>query len=56
MGSSGFSSDAPIFNRNDLREKIEHGSLVLPPPEPLGKGGSDLYYFLLGDDAFAPMP
>ena len=44
-----------IFNRNDLRE-IEDGSLWLLVPEPLGGGGPDLHYFLLGDDTFALMP
>ena len=33
-GSSGSSSDAQIFNRGDLREKIEDGSL-----NPKGMGG-----------------
>ena len=40
-----------IFNRSHLGEKID-GSLGLPAPEPLGEGGLDLHYFLLGDDAF----
>ena len=55
-GSSGSCSDAQIFNRSLLREKIKDGSLGLPAPEPLGEGGPDLRYFLLGDDAFALMP
>ena len=55
-GASGSSSDAQIFNRNKLKRRIENGTLGLPPPEPLGPGGPDLYYFLLGDDAFALMP
>ena len=55
-GSSGSSSDAQIFNRSDLREKIKDGTLGLPPSEPMGEGGPDLHYFLLGDDAFALMP
>ena len=56
VGSSGSSSDAQIFNRSNFRENIEDGSLELPAPEPLGEGGPDLHYFLLGDDAFALMP
>ena len=54
-GSSGSSSDAQIFNRSKLKRRIENGTLGLPPPEPLGPGGPDLHYFLLGDDAFALM-
>ena len=51
MGASGSSSDAQIVNHSKLKR-----TLGLPPPEPLGPGGPDLHYFLLGDDAFAPMP
>ena len=49
VGSSGSSSDAQIFNRSDLKEKIEDGTMVLPAPEPLGEGGRDLHYFFLGE-------
>ena len=55
-GASGSSSDAQIFNRSKLTRRIENRTLGLPPPEPLGPGGPDLHYFLLGDDAFALMP
>ena len=53
VGASGSSSDAQIFNGSKLRRKID--TLGLPPPEPLGPGGPNLHYFLLGDDAFALM-
>ena len=53
VGSSGSSSDAQIFNKSDLREKIVDGTLGLPAPEPLGEGGPNLHYFFLGDDSFA---
>ena len=56
VGSSGSSSDAHIFNRSKLKRRIKNGNLGLPPPEPLGPGGSDLHYFLLGDYTFALMP
>ena len=39
MGSSGSSSHAQIFNRRDLREKFENGTLGLPPPELLNYWG-----------------
>ena len=55
-GSSGSCSDAEIFNRSELRKKIEDGTLGLPTPETLGERGLDLYYFLLGDDTIALMP
>ena len=55
-GASGSSSDAKILNCSKLKRRIENGTLGLPPPEPLGPGGPDLHYFLLGDDAFALMP
>ena len=53
--ASGSSSDAEIFNRSKLK-RIENGTFGLPPPEPLGPGGPDLHYFLLGDNTFALMP
>ena len=53
VGSSGSSSDAQIFNRNDLREKIEGGSSGLMPPQPMGERGLNLHYFFLGDNIFA---
>ena len=28
----------------------------LSPPEPLGEGGQELHYFLLGDNVFTLMP
>ena len=44
IGSSGSSSDAQIFNRSKLKRGIENGTLGIPPPEPLGPGGTDLHY------------
>ena len=55
-GASGSSCDAQIFNGSKLKRRIENGTLGLPPSEPLGPGGPDLHYFMLGDDAFALMP
>ena len=54
-GSSGSSSDAQIFNRSDLREKIKEGILWLVVSEPLREGGPDLHFFVMRDDAFASM-
>ena len=53
---SGSCSDAEIFNRSNLTEKIKDDSLGLLPPEPLVEGGPNLHYFLLGDNAFALIP
>ena len=56
VGASGSSSDAQIFNRSKLKRRIENGTLALPPPEPMGPGGPDLHYFLLGVDTSCLMP
>ena len=37
------------FLTKGLREKIQYGTLGLPPLELLGEGGPDLHSFLLGD-------
>ena len=39
-----------MFNSSTLNEKIEDGTLGIPTPELLWEGGTDLYYFWLGDD------
>ena len=44
------------FNISDFWKKIKVGNLGLLAPEPLGEGGLDLYYILLGDEVFALMP
>ena len=54
--SSDSCSDAQIFNRSLLREKMKDSSLGLPPPEPLGEGGPDLHCFLVGDAPFPLCP
>ena len=54
--SSGSSSEAQIFNCSKFREKIEDGTLGLPPPETLGEVGPGLHYFWQGDDAIVLMP
>ena len=55
-GASGSSSNVQTSNHSKLKRRNEDGTLELPPSEPLGPGGLDLHYFLLGDDAFALMP
>ena len=42
-GASGSSYDAKIFTRRKLKRRIENGTLGLPPPEPLGPGGGQIY-------------
>ena len=56
VGASGSSFDAQIFNSSKRSRKIQNGTLGLPPPEPMGPGGPDLHYFLLGDNVFDLMP
>ena len=48
VGSSGSSSDAQIFNRTNLREKIKDGIFGLPPPEPLWEELAKFALFLAG--------
>ena len=45
--SSGSASDAQIFNRVDLREKIEDVTLGFTAPDPLGEGGPDLNFAVM---------
>ena len=47
------SSDTQIFNCCKLKKEIENGTMRVPLPEPFDHGWPPLYYFVLGDDAFA---
>ena len=46
VGSNEYSSDAQIFNRSNLTEKIKDCTLGLPPPKPLGEEGQNLHYLM----------
>ena len=48
VGSSRSLSEAQIFNRSDLREKIKDATLGLPVPEPLEEGRARFPLFLPG--------
>lgn len=52
VGHPGSCSDAGIFNRSPLKQKLEAGTLGLPPPEPLPHDDRRIPYFFVGDDAF----
>ena len=41
--ASGSPSDAQIFNHSKLNSRIENRTLGLPPPEPLGPWGGQIY-------------
>ena len=49
--AAGSRSDAQTFKHSDLRHKIEDGSIGFPEREPLGIGGPNVNFFILGDDA-----
>lgn len=51
-GFNGASSDGGVFNRIDLKEALEDGSIGLPPAEPIRDGDRPLPYFIVGDEAF----
>ena len=58
VGANGMQSDAQVFNASELKERLENGTLGLPPPETLpGQEGEEpIHYHILGDDAFALQP
>ncbi len=53
VGQNGSSSDAQIFNKCELKEGIEDGTIGFPPEYPLPKDNRQMPYFILGDNAFA---
>jgi len=53
VGGNGARSDEQIYNRCQLKTKLENGSLCLPEPDPLPGDDRPMPYFFIGDDAFA---
>ena len=57
VGATGAGSDGGVFQRTDLREVFDDGSVGLPPPSPLpGTDEPPVGYFMVGDDAFPLRP
>jgi hypothetical protein len=56
VGAEGAGSDGGVFQRTELRQCMEEGSLGLPPPCPLPGGTRDVGYFFVGDEAFPLRP
>ena len=53
VGSNGRINDSGVWNRSDLRRKIEDDDLSIPYPTPLPYGCIRTPYVFVGDDAFA---
>ena len=53
VGSNGRMNDSGVWNRLDLRRKIEDDNLSIPYPTPLPYGCTRIPYVFVGDDAFA---
>ena len=53
VGTAGSCSDAQICNTCHLKRKIDDGSIGFPDPATITRGGRDVPYFILADDAFA---
>ena len=47
VGAQGSSSDAQIFNRGPLKNRLENGNLGLPDSEPLPHDDRPIPYFLV---------
>ena len=57
VGATGAGSDGGVFQRTDLREVFDDGSVDLPPPSPLpGTDEPPIGYCMVGDDAFPLRP
>ena len=52
VGPNAAGSDGGVFDRTDLREALENGTIGLPPPEPLPNDDVDMCYFIVGYEAF----
>ena len=53
FSGKGAASDAQIYNRSELKECIDDGSIGFPPAEALPNDNEDVQYYLIGDNAFA---
>ena len=53
VGVPGSNSDCGINNQTDLEHALREKTIDFPDTEPLPHDGSDIPYFLVGDNAFA---
>ena len=49
-------NDSGVWDKSDLRDKIENTELGIPEGAPLSHGHIDMPYVFVGDDAFALKP
>ena len=48
----GSASDAAIFNRSEMKEVTENGTIVFPAADPLLNDDRSMPYFIMGGDYF----
>ncbi len=53
IGAQGRISDGGVFNSSSLAQKMDSGTINLPPPEPLAAGRICVPYVIVADNAFA---
>ena len=55
-GHYGSNSDGGIFDRSELKKKLDSGSLNIPQPAPLVGTDQIIPFFFLADAAFPLLP
>ena len=56
FGNYGSASDGGIFDRSDLKKKLDSGNLRIPEPRQLPNSNITLPFYFLGDAAFPFLP
>ncbi|XP_071576421.1 uncharacterized protein [Temnothorax nylanderi] len=52
IGAPGRRSDGGVFNASEIGKRLQNGTLSIPPPRPVQRGGQALPFILVGDEAF----
>ncbi|XP_018400729.1 PREDICTED: uncharacterized protein LOC108778129 [Cyphomyrmex costatus] len=52
IGAPGRRSDGGVFYASEIGQRLQNGTLTIPPPRPVELGGQDLPFVLVGDEAF----